>query len=188
MGTDRMTMTLLNRPIVTGSTIVPAWEDVLSGLEAAKEFYASAAWQRRNVRIWPGDPSQVWLGRYLENQLNALLSLQDRWDGYRARPVTSEAVDSAVRVAFVVADDQTLPPQIFPLNDGGVQLEWRVGGEELEIEVDGAGEIHVLATDGSAEALLDVELSTEGRAVLQTVRHLVERLSRRAMMGQGIVR
>jgi hypothetical protein len=70
-----------------------------------------------------------------------LQSLSERWgvrpgwDSYGARPTNPELV---VRLLNVISDllrDDSPPPQIMPLADGGVQAEWHRPGRDLEIVV-----------------------------------------------------
>jgi hypothetical protein len=58
--------------------------------------------------------------------------------------------------------DVLAPPQFFPLPNGGLQLEWHAGGEDIEIEVDPSGTAFVLATNATGEVLLEGDLDSTG--------------------------
>jgi hypothetical protein len=115
----------------------------------------------------------------MEDRLNALLRLRLGWDGYRAQPLSMDAVEAAVDVLFGMADDLSLPPQLFPLPDGGIQMEWHADGEDLEIEVDPAGSAHVLASDASGLVVVDAELAPSRPQTQYAARKALHRLSER---------
>ncbi len=174
---------LLNRPMAAGSTLQPLARPEMPALRSAEDFYLHGAngesHLRLEIRVWDAGESnrRTWLAAYAEEQLNSLLRLRPGWDGYRARPLTMEATKTAVDILFAIVDDLSLPPQIFPLRDGGIQLEWHSGDEDIEIEVDAAGRAHVLATDAKGEIVLNEELD-RGR-VLDLIKEAVRGLSDR---------
>lgn len=87
--------------------------------------------------------------------INALLALGPGWDGFTARPVSDEAALAAMRALLAVGDDYSLTPQFFPLVDGGIQIEWHADGDSIEIEIDRAGDSHILAVNPAGEVVLD---------------------------------
>lgn len=100
------------------------------------------------------------LGRETANSLTKaiqslfrLRQLEARWDGHSAEVLTDDACETAVRLLVALAIPAPPTAQLVPLTDGGVQLEWHAGGNDIEIEVDRSGEIHVFisAADGSVE-------------------------------------
>src|SRR4051794_15646504 len=87
-------------------------------------------------------PAQIGPDRRDEvsSRLTTLASLDPDWDSYGARSLSP----AAVRVAQSILD-QTLAsplplPKVFPVPDGGVQLEWSAGPIELELEIEPTGE------------------------------------------------
>jgi hypothetical protein len=57
------------------------------------------------------------------------------WDSYRAKPTSPSLVVKLLNVLFNVMEGEDPPPQITPLEDGGVQAEWHNHGLDLEITV-----------------------------------------------------
>ena len=171
---------LLDRP--TTATTHPVWSPRLPATDAAEEFYRHnpADPPTRSIRIDVGDASnasQRWLAAYVERQINNLLGLPAGWDGYRGRPLAEAAVESAVLTLFEIAGDWSLAPQIFPLADGGIQMEWHVGGNSLEIEIDAIGEVHVLSVNSRGAVELEgVPADTSGLE-LRVARDTLNRLS-----------
>lgn len=117
----------------------------------------------------------------METQVNELLKLGPGWDGHRANPVTFEAVDTVMAVMGQISTDLTVPPFIFPLPDGGLQLEWHAGRESVEVEVDGEGDAHLIVTDEGGEIVVNAELPPDDRAGFVAARKAVERLSARLL-------
>jgi hypothetical protein len=102
-----------------------------------------------------------WFNDHLNLELNRLFALTPGWDGYTADEVTIEAVHEMVEVLFVAVSRMTVPPQFFPLADGGLQAEWHIGGNDIEIEVDGAGSAYALATKSTGETVTDAEIQAD---------------------------
>lgn len=65
---------------------------------------------------------------YVESRLLSLCYFSTGWDGYCAPPIDR----TAITVARVM---MTRPPQITPMESGGVFLEWHVDGFDLQIEI-----------------------------------------------------
>lgn len=125
-----------------------------------------APFDRRKIAITipdrPDEP-KPWYMSYVEAELNRLIELPERWDGHRGRLITYDAVKAAAQVAWLIMAERSAPPQLFPLWDGGVQIEWHVAHNQLEVEVDPTGEAHVIATDDEGHDLFEgvVELTPE---------------------------
>lgn len=114
----------------------------------------------------------------VEGALNQLVALPAGWDGRRAPPVSSAALESLVGLLSLLMGDRTPAPQLFPLPDGGVQAEWHVGGNSIEVEIDGEGEAHVLADRASGENLAEGGVPLDpGDAALTAVRRFLTEMS-----------
>ncbi len=118
-----------------------------------------------------------WLASTIEKQLNDLLRLRPGWDGRRARPPYQAAVMRAIEV-FASFGDLAFPPQVFPLPDGGIQLEWHAGSS-VEIEVDAEGVAHVLVVDDIGEIDINEELRSGDAVLIDRVRAVLEDLAGR---------
>jgi hypothetical protein len=136
------------------------------------------------VVIGPNGTAMVDRPRWIvqaEEELNLLRQLPPRWDGHRASQVTRDAVESAVQVLARVMSDVLAPPQFFPLPNGGLQMEWHAGGDDIEIEVDPSGAAFVLATNATGEVLLEGDLDSTGSdlytVLVSTLGELSERVA-----------
>ncbi len=173
-------MKLLDRPATDGATFYPRTLPASPSVQAAEDFYQRGSDEPiRQVALQVTGPDgslrRSWLAAYMEEQVNELLKLRTGWDGRRARPVAYQAVQSAMELLFALASDLSLPPQLFPLPDGGLQMEWHAG-RSVEIEVDSLGDAHVLVADETGEIQTNEELML-GDTLVAGVRRLIEDLS-----------
>jgi hypothetical protein len=72
--------------------------------------------------------------------------------------ITDDSCETAVRLLVSLAIPAPPTAQIVPLADGGVQLEWHAGGNDIEIEVDPIGEVHAFISMCDGSVLLNQEL------------------------------
>jgi hypothetical protein len=140
----------------------------LPSAEAAREFYlygtdaiAPVAWSYapRNEAWIAGGVSQkrdrlTSLLNLVAAELRRIQRLRPGWDSHHAVPVTQAAVYGAASLLGRVLDATSEPPQIFPLADGGIQVEW-YAGDEIDIEIDSGGTAHVLATSSAGPILIE---------------------------------
>ena len=69
----------------------------------------------------------------VDEKLLRLVELPPNWDGYHAKPITIEAVETARRMLSGAP--------IVPLPGGGIQIEWHLDGHEVEITIAPNGKI-----------------------------------------------
>jgi hypothetical protein len=71
--------------------------------------------------------------------LPALQSLSERWgiepgwDSYDAKPTDPQHAVQLLNYLSALLRDESTPPVITPLSDGGVQAEWHENSQDLEI-------------------------------------------------------
>ena len=166
--------------MAAGATLYPNVPRALSTVGEDFYLHGPETEVQRQITIQvvgpDGNLRNTWLARYMEEKINGLLCLRAGWDGYRARPVSYEAVTAGLNLLFGVAGDLSLPPQVFPLVDGGLQMEWHAD-QSVEIEVDGRGEAHVLTTDEAGTVVINEELALGDHAALARVRRALRQLS-----------
>lgn len=93
------------------------------------------------------------------SRLAEIGALPERWDGLQAAPAAIDALVVAAHLLVTLSREDELRPHLVPLPSGGVQLEWHVAGNSLEIEVDHRGMPHLFAARVDDEAVLDDEPS-----------------------------
>ena len=89
----------------------------------------------------------------IEEAITELVNLPQGWDGYNGLPVRFEVAEYARRFMAVIKEYTQLVPDVVPLSDGGLQMEWFVGAYEVEV---------VIATDGTARVYF--ECTNDGRS------------------------
>jgi hypothetical protein len=75
-----------------------------------------------------------WAGPVLQS-LTERWGAQPGWDSYQAKPTNPQLVVKLLNILSGLMQDDSPPPQIIPLADGGVQAEWHNHGQDLEIVV-----------------------------------------------------
>lgn len=90
--------------------------------------------------------------------LNGLRRLERGWDGDTADPIDAEAIAAAERFMAELARAHIPAPNVVPLADGGVQLEWWRGERRLEIEFDADRDVVFVCDDPHLERGLDGQL------------------------------
>lgn len=65
-------------------------------------------------------------------RMRELESLPANWDSYGGIPVQRRHRDAALRFLGLVLTDEIARPDIVPLADGGLQLEWRHEGMDVD--------------------------------------------------------
>jgi hypothetical protein len=139
----------------------------LRSVNEAREFYlhgmptSSGGWYQPNYHIeWTFSqaPESTRFNALIDvvaQQLRRLRLLRPGWDGASAQPITPEAIFGAGGLLGRILDAESEPPQIFPLTDGGVQIEWYAAGDEIDIDIDSHGTVHVLATAPNGETVIE---------------------------------
>lgn len=101
----------------------------------------------------------VELENAVRGRLDELSQLEVGWDGADARPVDRLALDHAWRLAEQSIRADLPAPELFPVPDGGVQLEWHAGPVELEVEIEpGARAVVFVCDDEQSGQQIDGEL------------------------------
>ena len=113
----------------------------------------------------------------VKDQISNLKYLPEAWDGMWAKRITSRSISMAQQALQLVITSDELAPQIVPLPDGGVQLEWHVAGNDLEIEVDCSGDCFVLFIDSGNIPLAAGEFELHDKDAVGKIREIIQRLS-----------
>ena len=93
----------------------------------AVEFVATRAEEFRPIAS---------LAEQAEPKIIELLALDQGWDGYGGIPVLPNVAARARRLLDAFGNHTQIVPDIVPLSNGGMQLEWFVGDDELEVRID----------------------------------------------------
>ncbi len=89
--------------------------------------------------------------RSAQKKLEQLSKLPENWNSYGSRPVQAEAIEITANLLSDLVKLKMPEPQIFPVSGGGLQLEWKNLGRELEIEIRCDRRIEFLVVDEEGE-------------------------------------
>lgn len=95
------------------------------------------------------------IGKALK-RIGLFANLKAGWDGEDGIPISSKAIQTAENLITQLR----CVPEVFPLSDGGIQLEWEYGDNYLEIEIHDSSILHLyyeLADGNNSE--LDIDIS-----------------------------
>ena len=76
------------------------------------------------------------LAELVRPTIRELVKLERGWDGYAALPVCPDVAEHACRLLSIIGKYTQIVPSVVPLSDGGLQLEWFVGEDEIEVLID----------------------------------------------------
>ena len=69
----------------------------------------------------------------VDETLAELVALPEGWDGHGGLPVQPALAEQARRFMVAIRECTQIVPDIVPLPDGGLQLEWYVSTHEVEV-------------------------------------------------------
>lgn len=88
--------------------------------------------------------------------LSQLTALEEGWDGYDALPTLPRVAEHTQLFLEQVEAYTSVAPDLVPLPNGGVQLEWYIGEVEIEVEIEPDGTTTILyecRSDGRSEEI-----------------------------------
>lgn len=113
----------LRRTDLDGGASIGPWSDTLQPIrQDAASTQAFTA------------PQGVWKAPVL-TRLRKLATYELGWDGYRGQPIRREVIAFAWRVLEAAMNDTSPVPQIVPLSDGTLQMEWHTRATHIEVRV-----------------------------------------------------
>ncbi len=113
-------------------------------------------------------------------RLTNLSKLQENWDSYGASAINAQAITQAIQVMTEVMTNDTPMPAIVPTTRGGIQLEWHLGGIDMEVEVTGGRTLSVLYEDATQQEPWEDELVFIPGLVPRRLTECVQAISERA--------
>jgi hypothetical protein len=120
--------------------------------------------------VVPGSDPAPWMSDALR-AVNAFEELGPGWDGGDGPVPSTEVLQLARRIVVETAQVQIgQAPHIGPVPGGGVQIEWHLGGRDLELEILPDLSLGLLAIDGErvfAQEVSIVERVPKARALVE---------------------
>lgn len=114
----------------------------------------------RQTRVRVSNPRSPWV-KELENRFNTLTSLRKGWDGYAGLPVSFTCAQFAANIIERLFTGALPPPQLVPMPDGTIRLEWHMNKYDLEIEVLAPYEVVACRTDLMTDEAQEIEVQTD---------------------------
>lgn len=93
--------------------------------------------------------------------LQEFADLEEDWDSYGARPISTAAIEIARRLIVTVAGECAILYAVAPVADGGVYIEWRGPGGQLEVWVRGRGGLGYLLVSGNRVRIEQMEATRQ---------------------------
>ena len=79
--------------------------------------------------------------------IQRLGNLQENWDGMSAKSPTENAIHGAIRWVGELFRSDTPAPDVFPVPNGNIQIEWSCCELDLEIEIESISTCYVSYED-----------------------------------------
>lgn len=98
-----------------------------------QDVYLFSAIQR-TMLVYRPEPAPKWRA-IVEARLAKLQKQPVGWDGYNGRPPRKSVSSFALSVLESVMTPSIPAPSIVPMSGGGLQLEWHVGGADIELTI-----------------------------------------------------
>ncbi len=86
-----------------------------------------------------GQPLPAWFDPLMQGFVD-LFTLVHNWDSYGAGPIDPKVVHYAMNLINGLLGPTSPAPRVVPLSSGGLQLEWRRQGIDLEVVFDRDGQ------------------------------------------------
>lgn len=112
----------------------------------------------------------------LRPKIDQLASLEYGWDGYAGEPVSFTCALFAVRMMDQICLSQVPAPSLVPGSDGTLQLEWHLGGYDIELDILDTNRVVATRFDLHTDEEVVVELANDFRIVYGWMRDLAKRL------------
>lgn len=108
------------------------------------------------INAWLLERPEPSLAERARGTLNKLMALKEGWDGYDGLPTLARVAEHTRMFLEEVEAYTSSAPDLVPLPNGGVQLEWYIGEVEIEVEIEPDGTTTILfecRADGRSEEI-----------------------------------
>ncbi len=124
------------------------------------------------TRVRITDPVRAWRDMVV-SRLNDLVALERGWDGYGGGPVSFENANFALRMLEASCGIEAPAPQIVPGAAGDLQVEWHIGGTDVELDIRGPNNVHAwTCSQSTGPEGQEVDLTNDFTIVAKWIRDL----------------
>lgn len=115
-------------------------------------------------------------------KIQALAELPEKWDGYNGKPPTTNAFGGAIPLVYGLFVENVPAPDVFPVANGNLQIEWSCHGIDLEVEIASPNQILVYYHELDTGLELQLELTNDWTELGKLISTLAERNNPRNRM------
>lgn len=156
------------------STVTGSFADLDTRTCCASSVQADDALLSGNNRrvewmvIYHSWPEPGWLSPTTQ-AIERLTRLPEDWDSYGARRIEASAVKAALDVLGCTMLGSSPAPTVVPTVTGGIQLEWHMGGIDLEVEATPDGSILMFCDGTSCPTPQEREITQDATPLAQVI-------------------
>ena len=149
-----------------------AYQDEVPSFFQLDDSISTLAARQTKVRVT--NPRSRWV-KELEDRFNTLTSLRRGWDGYAGLPVSFSCAQFAANIIERLYTAALPAPQLVPMPDGTLRLEWHMNKYDLEIEVLAPYEVLANRSDLITDEELEIKVQTDFTELSEWVSALATR-------------
>lgn len=135
-----------------------AYQDEIPNYRSSGDVITTLSVGRPRVRV--ANPKSSWV-KELEDRFNELTSLPKGWDGYKGVPVAFNCAQFAANLIERLCVSSLPAPQLVPMSDGTIRLEWHMNQFDIEIDVSGPYDVFACRTDLLSDEEDEIEIQTD---------------------------
>lgn len=125
----------------------------------------------RLARVRVTHPRSAWV-KEIEERFDELTSLRRGWDGYAGVPVSFTCAKFAANLIERLYTRALPAPQLVPMANGAVRLEWHMNEFDVEIDVLGPYDVVAYRADLLNDREDEIEIQTDFTELSQWIAEL----------------
>ncbi|GEM_PF-1631245 len=135
-----------------------AFQDEIPNYRAITDGVSSLS--ARGTRVRVTHPRSAWVNE-LEKQFDVLTSLRRGWDGYAGVPVSFTCAQFAANLIERLYIRSLPAPQLVPMPNGTMRLEWHRNEFDIEVDVLGPYDVVAYRADLLNDSEDEIEIQTD---------------------------
>ncbi|MCB1466215.1 MAG: hypothetical protein KDK08_03500 [Rhizobiaceae bacterium] len=135
-----------------------AFQDEIPNYRAVTDGISSLS--ARGARVRVTHPRSAWVNE-LEERFDVLTSLRRGWDGYAGVPVSFTCAQFAANLIERLYTRALPAPQLVPMANGTMRLEWHMNEFDVEVDVLGPYDVVAYRADLLNDSEDEIEIQTD---------------------------
>ncbi|OSQ44942.1 hypothetical protein [Marivita geojedonensis] len=158
-----------------------AFQDEIPNYRAVTDGISSLGIRSTRVRV--ANPRSEWV-KELEERFDVLTSLRRGWDGYTGVPVSFTCAQFAANLIERLYNRSLPAPQLVPMANGTMRLEWHMNEFDVEVDVLGPYDVVAYRADLLNDTEEEIEIQTDFTELSEWITELAtERLEIQVQAG-----